>query len=103
MKRNILFWTLALLLPLTATAAPASLSIESGFDIKAGEEQEMVICLTNPDDDITLVQFDLRLPAGLTLKSDGGDYVFDMAGRTTWRKHSLDVYVADGAIRFLLS
>ena len=103
MKRIILFWTLAMLLPLSGTAATASLSIEP-FDIKAGETKEMVIDLTNPDTDITLVQFDLRLPAGLSLKQHGGEYDIDIAGRTTWRKHSLDANAqADGSIRFLLA
>lgn len=103
MKRTILFWMLAMLLPLTGAAATASLSIEP-FDIKAGETKEMVIDLTNSGVDITLVQFDLRLPAGLSLKQTGGEYDFDIAGRTTWRKHSLDANAqADGSIRFLLA
>ena len=92
-----------MLLPLTGAAATASLSIEP-FDIKAGETKEMFIDLTNPDIDITLVQFDLRLPAGLSLKQTGGEYDIDIAGRTTWRKHSLDANrQADGTIRFLLA
>ena len=90
-----------MLLPLAASAQ-ATLSIEN-FDIKAGEEKEMVIDLTNPNDEITLVQFDLRLPAGLSLKKTGGDYDYDICDRTTWRKHSLDVNATDGIIRFLLA
>jgi len=86
-----------------AAAQPASLSIVP-FDIEAGGSQEMVISLTNPDDEITLVQFDLRLPAGLALKMTDGDYDYDIAGRTTWRKHSLEAnQLADGTIRFLLA
>ncbi len=81
----------------------AYLSIEP-FDIKAGETKEMVIDLTNPKDELTLVQFDLRLPEGLSLKQVGGEYDIDMCGRTTWRKHSLDANAqADGTIRFLLA
>ena len=60
------------------------------FDVKAGETKEMVIDLTNPEDEITLVQFDLGLPTGLTLKQVGGEYDIDMCDRTTWRRHSLD-------------
>ena len=87
----------------TRAAGETALSIEP-FDIQAGETQEMVIALTNPDDQITLVQFDLRLPAGLSVKITDGDYDFDIAGRTTWRKHSLDANeLPDGAIRFLLA
>ena len=80
----------------------AYLSIEP-FSIKAGEKKEMVIDLTNPEDEITLVQFDLRLPTGLSLKMDGDEYAMEIAGRTTYRKHSLDANATDGIIRFLLS
>ena len=92
-----------MLLPLTGMAATASLSIED-FSIKAGEEKEMVINLTNPNDIITLVQFDLSLPAGLSVKKVDGDYDIDIAGRTTWKKHSLDANAqADGSIRLLMA
>lgn len=103
MNRTIIFLILAMLLPLSKAAATASLSIES-FSISGGETKEMVIDLDNPTTDITLVQFDLRLPAGLTLKQTDGEYDIDIAGRTTWRKHSLDANAqADGSIRFLLA
>ena len=80
----------------------AKLSI-GDFSINAGETKEMLINLTNPDDEITLVQFDLRLPNGLSIATSGGDYDIDIAGRTTWKKHSLDVNAIDGIVRFLLS
>ena len=82
--------------------ATTGLTIEP-LDIKAGETKEMVIDLTNPNDEITLVQFDLRLPAGLSVKQTGGEYDIDIAGRTTWRKHSLDANATNGIIRFLLA
>jgi len=101
MRTHILCILAIMLLPLGA-AATASLSIEK-FDIKAGETKEMVIDLTNPQDEITLVQFDLRLPSGLSIKKVDGDYDIDLA-RTTWKKHSLDANEqADGSIRFLLA
>ena len=81
------------------------LSIEN-FTITSNAEAAMVIDLTNPNDEITLVQFDLCLPVGLTIKKTNGEYDIDIAdsNRTTWRKHSLDAYAqADGSIRFLLS
>lgn len=97
-------WLLALL-PSAITAQTANISVEDAIkSIKAGEEKEMVIDLTNPGDQITLVQFDLRLPAGLTLKVIDGDYDIDIAGRTTWKKHSLNANAqTDGTIRFLLA
>lgn len=48
----------------------ATLSIED-FTISAGETKTMIIDLTNPSDAITLVQFDLYLPAGLSIATDG--------------------------------
>ena len=62
----------------------------------------MTIDLNNADDVITLVQFDLTLPQGLSIKTMGGDFDIDMAGRTTWRKHSLDANLNDGYYTFLL-
>lgn len=106
--KNRLNWLLPVLLmailPMQGRAQTASLSIESGFkDIKAGEEKELVINLTNSGE-ITLVQFDLRLPSGLSLKVEDDDYVYDIAGRTSWKNHSLSANAqADGSVRFLLA
>ncbi len=87
--------------PRRTSVAGASLSIEN-FDIKAGETKEMLIDLSNPNDEVTLVQFDLHLPVGLSIKKSGSDLDFEMAGRTSWRKHTLDANEVDGAYRFLL-
>ena len=81
--------------------AGASLSIEP-FSINAGEEKEMLIDLNNANDEVTLVQFDMKLPAGLSIKKVGSEYDFDIAGRTTWRKHTLDANETEGAVRFLM-
>ena len=43
-------------------ASTANLSVED-FDIKAGETKEMFINLSNPDNELTLLQFDMSLPA----------------------------------------
>ncbi len=83
-------------------AATASLSIED-FDIKAGETKEMFINLSNPNTDLTLLQFDLRLPEGLSIAVEDGDYAIDIAGRTTWKKHSLMAKATNGITRFLLA
>ena len=102
--RRSLLWLVALTaLPIKAMAAPAQLSIEP-FTIQAGESKEMTIYLTNPDDEITLVQFDLRLPEGLNISQTGGELDIDIAGRTTWRKHSLDANQLESRLyRFLLA
>ena len=73
------------------------------YEISAGQEKEVTIDLFNPDDEITLVQFDLDLPQGLNLKVVDGDYDIDIAGRTTWKNHSLSANATDGIIRFLLA
>ncbi|MDO4994294.1 MAG: Ig-like domain-containing protein [Bacteroidales bacterium] len=87
--------------PSVTASGSATLSIEP-FDITAGSEATMTIDLNNPDDVLTLVQFDLTLPKGLSVKTVGGDYDIDMAGRTSWRKHSLDANLNDGFYTFLL-
>ena len=92
----------ALLLPMAAAATAPTLSIED-FTINAGETQTMLIDLSNPDTEVTLVQFDLRLPAGLTIVEEQGDLVIDIAGRTTWKNHSLQANATGGITRFLLA
>ncbi len=76
-----------------------SLVIEP-FSIYKGGEAEVFINLNNPYEDITLVQFDLQLPAGLTLKRNGGKYVYSMAERSP--KHTLEVNETGDKIRFKL-
>ena len=83
-------------------ASTASLSIED-FDIKAGETKEMFIGLNNPDTEVTLVQFDLRLPYGLSIVTENSEQTFDIVGRTTWKRHSLLANTTNGITRFLLS
>ena len=85
-----------------AAAGSADIYIEP-FSIKAGGTCDMAVGLNNTDADVTLMQFDLHLPAGLKVKTDGDGYVMDMAGRTSWRTHSLNANATDGAVRFLLS
>ena len=87
---------IALLLPIAAEAA--TLSIEP-FTISAGEEKTMIIDLNNSDMEVTMVQFDLRLPTGLSMVENS----YDIAGRTSWRNHSLNCNSFDGVTRFLLT
>ena len=97
---SMLVMTLCQSLVIAKTAA--SLSIEK-FSINAGETKEMLIDLNNPDDEITLVQFDLSLPTGLSIAAENGELAVDIAGRTTWKKHSLSTNQLNGVTRFLLS
>ena len=90
------------LFPLFAMAE--SISVEP-FAIKAGETKDLVIGVENPNMTVTLVQFDLRLPEGLSLASEDGEYLIDIAGRTTWKKHALacNFLSESGVYRFLLA
>ena len=91
-----------ILLPMVAVATPATLSVED-FTIEAGETKEMLIDLNNPDTQVTLVQFDLRLPTGLSIAVEDDEFVIDIAGRTTWQKHSLQANAVGEITRFLLA
>ena len=73
------------------------------FDIRPGETREMAVSLTNPDDALTLLQFDLLLPQGLMVERDADGLVADMAGRTSRNSHQLCAYGDGGNIRFLLA
>ena len=77
----------------------AKLSIQD-FTIKAGETKTMLIDMQNPNDQVTLVQFDLRLPDGLSIAT--GNDATDIAGRTTWRKHTLTSNATNGVTRIML-
>ena len=60
----------------------------------------MKINLNNPSDQITLVQFDMNLPEGLSIVKTDGDFAVDIAGRT--KKHTLECSEVSGGYRFLL-
>ena len=85
--------------PTTQDKGTAKLSIEA-FDIKAGETKTMLIDMLNPEDQVTMVQFDLHLPDGLSIAT--GDDAIDIAGRTTWKKHTLTSNTTNGITRLLL-
>ncbi len=87
--------------PVIPVPSNAPLAIQP-FDIKAGETKTMTINLNNPNNELTLVQFNMQLPTGLSIKTVGGDLDIDMCNRTNWRKHSLEANEVDGAYRFLL-
>ena len=88
--------------PRKEASQSATLSIEP-FTIEAGGEATMLIDLNNPSDDITLVQFELSLPDGLDIKSEDDELLIDIAGRTTWKKHTLDANKVDDVWRFLFA
>ena len=106
MKKKVLQQVVVLmamvLSPMVSFATPATLSIED-FTISAGETKTMLVDLNNPDTQVTLVQFDLRLPTGLSIAVEDEELAVDIAGRTTWKKHSLSTSEVNGTTRFLLA
>ena len=102
-QQNLVILLSCILLLISArTSADNKLGVEP-FIIKGGEVQSLFIDLEN-DIDITAVQFDLLLPDGLSIqKDDSGELLIDIAGRTTFRKHSLMANAIDGGYRFLLA
>ncbi len=68
--------------------ANAALSIID-FDIKAGETKQMLVCVNNPDMDVTMVEFYLRLPSGLSVAQENGSPSVGIVGRTTGQNHTI--------------
>ena len=92
--------TLAVL-PLTAAAQSQTKLTVDDFTINANETQTLTVNLENPDMTVTLVQFDLELPEGLSIPKDEDDeYLIDMTSRAS-KKHTLDYNDKNG--RVLLS
>lgn len=89
------------LLPIRSVAATATLSIED-FTIKQGETKEMLIDVNNANMQVTMVEFYMQLPNGLSVATENGELAVDIAGRTTWKKHSLEASITDGTVHFFL-
>ena len=89
------------LLPVKSMAASATLSVEE-FTIKQGETKEMLIDVNNANMQVTMVEFYMLLPSGLSVAKENGKLAVDIAGRTTWKNHSLEVSITDGAVHFFL-
>ena len=73
------------------------------FAITAGETKELTICLTNPDDALTLLQFDMQLPDGLSIAKTGDEFLADISERTSRNSHQLSINGKGHRIRFLLA
>ena len=88
-------------LPLSAIAQSQTKLTVDDFTIKAGETKTLTVNLENPDMTVTLVQFDLELPEGLSIPKDEDDeYLIEMTSRAS-KKHTLDYNSKNG--RVLLS
>ena len=82
--------------------ATSALRIEP-FTIAAGETKELAVSLSNPDDALTLLQFDLTLPEGLRLVKTAGEYMAGMAGRTIQNSHQMNINDNGKETRVLLA
>ena len=104
-NRWMLLLLTAVMLPLQALAensTNSTLAIEQ-FSINAGETKQMLIDLNNPSQEVTMVEFYMYLPTGLSVAEEDGDLAVDIAGRTTWKKHSLEAsQTSSGAIHVML-
>ena len=89
----------AILLPMKALSA--TLSIEN-FTIKPGETKTMYVDVNNADMLVTMVEFYMYLPNGLSVATEDGDLAVDIAGRTTWKKHSLEAQMDAGVLHVFL-
>jgi len=94
-----------MLLPLMSAAATATgtatLAVEE-FSIKAGETKTMLIDVNNAEMEVTMVEFYMSLPEGLSVATEGGNLAIDIAERTTWKKHSLEATLTNGTVHMLL-
>ena len=70
----------------------ASVSIEP-LHIGAGESRKMTISVSNPDMDVTMMQFDMVLPKGLRVNRIGNYMEYELTDRTSNNKHS--AYIRD--------
>ena len=86
---------------IAATEATATLQL-APLGISAGETREIAVLLTNPDNALTAVQFDMKLPEGLSLKRVGPDFAIKMGERTNIDRHTLNAEDIGNAVRFML-
>ena len=88
-----------------ATRSTSALSLYiDPFEINAGEEKEILVNLSNPGTEITAVEFDLFLPAGLEVVSDEYGYYVLPGSRTPNKRvpHSVSSdLLSSGAIHVI--
>lgn len=76
--------------------------------VRVGESTTLTIGMDNPEQAVTLVQMDITLPKGLTLDNNDNFDNMDnhgvmMAGRTSWRNHTLMANDLGDRTRLLLA
>lgn len=81
--------------------SPASLSVEK-FNVNAGGTKKMLIDVNNQGMDVTMVEFNMKLPSGLTVAKENGALAVDIAGRTDYKSHQLETTFDDGVLHVLL-
>ena len=88
-----------------ATRSTSALSLYiDPFEINAGEEKDILVNLSNPGTEITAVEFDLFLPAGLEVVSDEYGYYISPGSRTPNKRNQHAVtgdLMSSGAIHVI--
>lgn len=85
-----------------AVSGTATLQVDP-VAIKAGETRELTVSLTNPNDELTLLQFELLLPEGLYINKVDDNPSVSMGSRTSGNSHQLSAYADGQRVRCLLA
>ena len=103
MRRFIIgaFLSVLAFLPTTICAQTTSLSFEP-FSIKAGQTKQLVIDLNNPDMQVWMMQFDLRLSEGLSVTKNSKNK-FEITKTDRAESHTISSNENNGIIKVLLN
>jgi hypothetical protein len=71
--------------------------------VRPVESSVLTIAMDNPEQEVTLVQMDVTMPKGIALSMTAEGYDLNMAGRTSWRNHSLIANDLGDRTRLLLA
>ena len=80
---------------------PDNVIYADNTDVQPGGQMVLPVKMKSAEA-ITGYQFDLVLPDGFSVAEEDGDYLIDLASRTTYKKHSISYQdQADGSIRIV--
>lgn len=80
---------------------PDNVIYADNTDVQPGGQMVLPVKMKSAEA-ITGYQFDLVLPDGFSVAEEDGDYLIDLASRTTYKKHSISYQdQADGSVRIV--
>ena len=82
-------------------SATAILSI-ADFNIKGGETKQLQVCVKNPEMDVTMVEFYLELPSGLSVVQTNENPDVKIIGRTSMQQHTLQAKTTGSSTHILV-